>query len=97
MRMRVCLTACVRVYVGVDARAQTCACACVALLIQHTTRIRHTVCGPSLLIIFFDIFSKTSRFPEKKLWDVTSVFLILRRIQRGENVSCKVAVIFVRF
>jgi hypothetical protein len=55
-------SACVCVYVSVGvcvgARALACACSHVALLIQHATRMRHTVtCCLSGSAIFFDIIS----------------------------------------
>ena len=54
--------------VSVSARMRECACALLALLIQHTTCIRHIVCRLSGSTKFSYIFLWTARLAEKSYW-----------------------------
>ena len=45
------------ILVCVDACVLACACMHVALLIQHSIRVRYVICGPPGSTVFFDIIS----------------------------------------
>jgi hypothetical protein len=69
---RVCVYECIRVRawarprVSVGAQALRRACACVALLIQHATRMRHTVRGLSGSTIICRLYLISGTIFEKK-------------------------------
>jgi hypothetical protein len=93
------------------ARERAFASARVLLLIEHTTRVRHFVCGFCGSTTFFVIIINGTIFGKKKLLNIKCVvwftlellfetFLILRRIQQNifinvKTSSCKVAVILI--
>jgi hypothetical protein len=91
-----------RVGVGVGAHLRACDFVRVALLIQHSMRVRHIVCGLSGSTIFFRYFLKNDSIFGIKILNIKCVFwfslqllsetfLILRRIQWDTGINVKMS------